>query len=372
VTAPQALRPGVRVVPAATRAEWVAVVLFLVFVSIVEPADQLQNGVTAPLVVGQVIRFLCWVAILPATYAALDRLPLARGVFLRNLSLTVGVAVLAGIVRGLLATTLARLTAHVVPGMAADLVGPAALAAEINRAIGQFLVFLYAPYFILQRLHARRLHRRQVAETEVSLSRAQLHALSVELQPHFLFNTLNAIAALVRADPRTAESMLVKLSDLLRLTLDGGAGGESSLGDEMERLELYVALQEMRFGPRLTVTTTVPSEILGARVPSMLLQPLVENALTHGIGPKAGPGAIAITGARSGDRLVLSVVDDGVGLPADARSRERIGVGNTRARLAALFPKDHRFELAPEESGGVRATIDIPFQQALPRARADR
>ena len=209
-------------------------------------------------------------------------------------------------------------------------------------------------------------------ETEASLSRAQLHALSVELQPHFLFNTLNAIAALVRADPRTAESMLVKLSDLLRLTLDGTAGGESSLGDEMERLELYVALQQMRFGPRLTVTTAIPDDIRGARVPSMLLQPLVENALTHGIGPKVGPGAIAITGARDGDRLVLSVLDDGVGLPADARSRERIGVGNTRARLATLFPGNHRFELAPVESGGVRATIDIPLQQAVPRARADR
>lgn len=364
--------PQVRVASAATRTEWAAVVLFLLFVTIVEPADQLQQGITPSLIVGQAIRFLSWVAVLPATFAALDRLPLTRGVFLRNLSLTVGVAALAGVVRALLATTLARLVSHVVLGMPSDLAGPAALASETSRAMGQFLVFLYAPYFVLLRLHSRRLHQRQVAETENSLSRAQLHALSVELQPHFLFNTLNAIAALVRADPRTAESMLVKLSDLLRLTLDGTAGGESSLGDEMERLDLYVALQQMRFGPRLTVTTTIPDDIRGARVPSMLLQPLVENALTHGIGPKAGPGAIAITGTRNGDRLVLSVVDDGVGLPADARSRERIGVGNTRARLAALFPRDHRFELAPDASGGVRATIDIPFEQASQRARTDR
>ena len=128
----------------------------------------------------------------------------------------------------------------------------------------------------------------------------------------------------------------------------------------------------MRFGPRLTVTTTVPDDIRGAGVPSMLLQPLVENALTHGIGPKPGPGAIAITGTRNGDRLVLSVLDDGVGLPADARSRERIGIGNTRARLAGLFPGDHRFELAPVESGGVRATIESPFRPVAQRARADR
>jgi len=366
------IAPQVRVVPTATRGEWVAVVLYLLMLATVEPADQLQQGVTTPLVVGQAIRFLCWIAVLPATFAALDRLPLARGVLLRNLSLTIGVAAMVGVVRGLLATTLAHLVGYVVPGLPADLVGPDALTNEISRAAGQFLMFLFVPYFLLYRMHLRRMQQRQVAETEVSLSRAQLHALSVELQPHFLFNTLNAIAALVRADPRTAESMLVKLSDLLRLTLDGGAGGESSLGDEMERLELYVTLQQMRFGPRLTVTTAVPEDIRGARVPGMLLQPLVENALTHGIGPKAGPGAITITGTRNGDRLVLSVLDDGVGLPADARSRERIGVGNTRARLAALFPRDHRFELGPGESGGVRATIDIPFRQASQRARADR
>lgn len=366
------IAPQARVASAATRTEWVAVVLYLLLLAIVEPADHFQQGVTIPLVLGQVIRFLCWIAVLPATFAALDRLPLARGVWLRNLSLTLGVVALVGVVRGLLATTLAHLAGFVVPEMPVELVGPSALVSEINRAAGQFPMFLYVPYFILLRLHSRRLQQRRVAETEISLSRATLHALSVELQPHFLFNTLNAIAALVRADPRTAETMLVKLSDLLRLTLDGTAGGESSLRDEMERLELYVALQRMRFGPRLTVTTTVPDDILSAGVPSMLLQPLVENALTHGIGPKVGPGTIEITGIRTGDRLVLSVLDDGVGLPADARSRERIGVGNTRARLAALFPNDHRFELAPIASGGVRATIDIPFRPASPRARADR
>jgi two-component system, LytTR family, sensor kinase len=354
-----------RVVPAATRMEWAAVVLFLILVTIVEPWGDVPAGVTTPLVVGQVVRFLCWIAVLPATFAALDRLPLTRGVFLRNLSLTVGVAAVVGVVRGLMATTVARLAAHVIPGMSVDLVGATALSTETSRAAGQFLVFLFVPHFVLQRLHSRRLHQRQVAETEA-------RALSVELQPHFLFNTLNAIAALVRADPRTAESMLVKLSDLLRLTLDGTAGGESSLGDEIERLDLYVALQQMRFGPRLTVTTTVPDDIRGAGVPSMLLQPLVENALTHGIGPKVGPGAITITGNREGDRLVLSVLDDGVGLPPDARSRERIGVGNTRARLATLFPGDHRFELAPVESGGARATIDLPFRPASHVARADR
>ena len=366
------ISPQARVVPAATRLEWAAVVFYLLLLAAVESADHAQQGATTPLVVGQVIRFFSWIAVLPATFAALDRLPLARGVLLRNLSLTLGVVALASIVRGLLATTLAHVSGYVVPGLPADLVGPQALTSEISRAAGQFPMFLYVPYFILHRLHARRLHRRQIAETEVSLSRATLHALSVELQPHFLFNTLNAIAALVRTDPRTAETMLVKLSDLLRLTLDGTGGGESSLGDEMERLDLYVALQRMRFGPRLTVTTTVPDEILSAGVPSMLLQPLVENALTHGIGPKAGPGAIAISGIRTGDRLVLAVVDDGVGLPADARARERIGVGNTRARLAALFPNDHRFELAAVPSGGVRATIDIPFRPVSPRARADR
>jgi LytS/YehU family sensor histidine kinase len=203
------------------------------------------------------------------------------------------------------------------------------------------------------------------------LARERLRALSVELQPHFLFNTLNSIAGLVRNDPRTAESMLVTLSDLLRLTLEGAGAGESSLGDEIERLELYVSLQRMRFGSRLTVTTTVPEAIRGAGVPGMLLQPLVENALAHGIGPKDGPGTIAITGQRQGDRLVLAVEDDGVGLADDAAARERIGIGNTRARLATLFPDDYRFDLSPGPAGGVRAIIDIPFRP-VSHARADR
>ncbi|MEO8452550.1 MAG: histidine kinase [Gemmatimonadota bacterium] len=228
------------------------------------------------------------------------------------------------------------------------------------------------PHLVLQRVLAGRERRDQAFERELSLAKARLHALSVELQPHFLFNTLNSIAGLVRNDPRTAETMLVQLSDLLRLTLEGAAGGESSLGDEIDRLELYLALQRMRFGPRLTVTTAIPDQIRGAGVPTMLLQPLVENAMSHGIGPKDGPGAIAITGERRGDRLLLVVEDDGVGLPDDAPARERIGIGNTRTRLTTLFPDDHCFDLAAGESGGVRATIDIPFRTAAPGARAHR
>ncbi len=343
--------------------ERTAFVLYIAVLTVMEGVLDPQGSI-----VGQALRLAGWLAVLPGLYLVLDAMPLRRGVFLRNLSVHVVVAVVAGALQGLLTGVLAGLASQLRLPVAGNMVGSDALMVEISRGAGQSWVFLLAPHLVSAMLRAR---RQQEMEAKLSLARAQFHALSVELQPHFLFNTLNAIAGLVRTDARTAESMLIKLSDLLRLTLENGARGECSLGEELERLNLYVALQQMRFGPRLTVTTSVADDIMGAGVPSMLLQPLVENALSHGIGPKVGPGAIAITGRRVGDRLVLSVEDDGVGFAKDARGRERIGVGNTRARLAQLFPGDHAFDLSARPAGGVCALIDIPFREA-DHARADR
>jgi signal transduction histidine kinase len=356
----------------ATRGEWVAVACYLLFLAYAGYYGSTSSGRPGPVVLTEeLIRLVGWLAVTPAAFAALDLAPLVRGQLLRSLSLVVAVAAIAGLVQGIAVVGLAHLAALAVPGISDELVGPGALTGAVWRAATTFPVYGFLPYFVLLRIHLGRQRREAAWERELSLARARLKALSVELQPHFLFNTLNSIAGLVRNDPRTAESMLVTLSDLLRATLDGAGAEASSLGDEIERLELYVVLQRMRFGPRLTVTTSVPDAIRSARIPGMLLQPLVENALTHGIGPKDGPGTITISGLRRGDRLVLTVEDDGVGLADDAAERERIGVGNTRARLATLFPDDYRFDLMPGPSGGARATIDIPFRP-VSGARADR
>jgi two-component system, LytTR family, sensor kinase len=290
-------------------------------------------------------------------WRVLDALPLAPGLRWRNSAarICVGAAYAAldgtwaylaaiftvwlyGLDPRLLAEREARWTYHVVQGMAG------------------FAILLIA-HTVLQRSH----EIRQREALERSLALARLQALSLELQPHFLFNTLNGIAALVREDPRRAERMLVRLGDLLRMTLRTGADGEIPLRHELEHLDLYLDLQNMRFGTRLTVVRDVDPATLSARVPSMLLQPLVENALTHGIIPRAGPGRVELTARREGQMLVLRVRDDGVGLAPGPERRERTGLGTTRARLAAMFDGAQSFTLSPASDGGTVAEVRIPF-----------
>ena len=144
------------------------------------------------------------------------------------------------------------------------------------------------------------------------------------------------------------------------MTQQAGADGHVSLRRELEQVDLYLELQSMRFGPRLTVVRDVDPAVLGARVPGMLLQPLVENALAHGIGPRPGAGRLGLSARREGEVLVLRVDDDGVGLAPERR--ERTGVGTTRARLAAMFGEAQRFTLAPAHGGGTAAELRIPYQ----------
>jgi signal transduction histidine kinase len=267
---------------------------------------------------------------LGAAFAALD----ATWAYAATI-VTVG---LYGLDARLLAEREAAWTYHFVQGLAA------------------FAILLIA-HTILQRSH----ETRQREALERSLAIARLQALSLELQPHFLFNTLNGIAALMRDDPRRAERMLVRLGDLLRITLRAGADGEIPLRRELEHLDLYLDLQNMRFGTRLTVVRDVDPATLSARVPSMLLQPLVENALTHGISQRGGPARVEVTARREGQMLVLRIRDDGIGLAPGVERRERTGLGTTRARLMALFDSAQAFSLYPAAGGGTVAEVRIPF-----------
>jgi LytS/YehU family sensor histidine kinase len=217
-------------------------------------------------------------------------------------------------------------------------------------------------YLALQVVHRTRDERQRAREMDRLLRAARLHGLAMELQPHFLFNTLNGIAALVRSDPRTAERMLVHLSDLLRLTLATGKSGQLYLAEEMKQLQLYLALQQMRHGNRLTVHLDVPAELGGASIPAMLLQPLVENALTHGIGGRPGPGTLTVRAWRDGAALHFTIDDDGVGVPPGGPLKEGIGLTNTRARLAALYPESFDLRVERRAEGGTRVRIRFPYQ----------
>ncbi|HLJ50546.1 MAG TPA: histidine kinase [Bryobacteraceae bacterium] len=203
--------------------------------------------------------------------------------------------------------------------------------------------------------------RKRLAEREEQLAKARLDALKRQLEPHFLFNTLNGIAGLVRSGQnRAAVDMIVGLSDLLRRVVDGASGAETTLAEEMEFLDSYLKIQQARFAGRLRVAIDVPGELLNARVPSMILQPLVENAIQHGIALNVQGGSLWISARRDNGCLRMSVENDG----ALDVAREGVGVGNTRARLRNMYGDAASLELRNGDAGAVEAVVSVPYLAA--------
>lgn len=210
----------------------------------------------------------------------------------------------------------------------------------------------------------------RAAQLETQLAQAQLQMLKMQLHPHFLFNTLNGITGLVRDnDNAAAVQMLVGLSELLRQTLDNAGKQEVRLSEELEWLELYLKLQQMRFSDRLQVRIVAAPETLDALVPNLIAQPLVENAIRHGLASRAAPGVVSLTAERQGERLELRVLDDGIGLPDDWRLEDCTGVGlkNTAARLQQLYADAGKLELRNRASGGVEACLSLPLRKEATR-----
>jgi len=200
---------------------------------------------------------------------------------------------------------------------------------------------------------------------ESHLARARLHALQAQLQPHFLFNALNAVATLLRRDPRAAQDALASFSELLRLALSQSDKQEVPLGEDLRFVERYVEIQQTRLGERFRFEQIVDPGVLDCLVPALFLQPLVENALRHGIEPSPTPGIVRILVQRREKRLVFSVQDNGVGLPPEEkRGRPGIGLSNLRARLIALYGEAQSVELVPRPEGGVIVRVEIPFGQS--------
>jgi signal transduction histidine kinase len=201
----------------------------------------------------------------------------------------------------------------------------------------------------------------QTLELEKHLTEARLRALLHQLKPHFLFNTLNGIASLMHTDVDAADRMLVRLSELLRITMSHTGAPETPLRDEIAFIERYLDIEKIRFRNRLEVSIDIDEDALEARVPSLILQPMVENAMRHGVEPNARMGRIELRGQRQGPELVLTVSDNGSGIPEGGPSREGIGVANTRARLAELYGASQKFELVNRPEGGLCVRMTIPF-----------
>ena len=224
-------------------------------------------------------------------------------------------------------------------------------------------------------LYYRRYREREQAAEQLArgLTEARLQALKMQLQPHFLFNTLNAISALIPAEAKPARRMLARLGDLLRTTLEHEETQEVTLREELAFLEPYLEIEQARLEDRLTVVMNIAPETLDARVPHLILQPLVENAVRHGIATRIEPGKVEISTSRAPDDrfLHLEIKDDGRGVNRDHEVTPRRGVGltNIRSRLEQLYGNEHRFKLENQAAGGVLVHISLPFRRAEKAAR---
>ena len=219
-------------------------------------------------------------------------------------------------------------------------------------------------------LYYRRYREREQAAVQLArgLTEARLQALKMQLQPHFLFNTLNAISALIPAEAKPARRMLARLGDLLRTTLEHEATQEVTLREELAFLQPYLEIEQARLEDRLTVVMKIAPETLDARVPHLILQPLVENAVRHGIAARIEPGRVEISASRGLDNrfLQLEIADDGPGVDRvnEVRGRRGVGLTNIRSRLEQLYGREHRFTLENQTAGGVRVRITLPFRPA--------
>jgi LytS/YehU family sensor histidine kinase len=220
-----------------------------------------------------------------------------------------------------------------------------------GNAISEVMIF-WAVVGVLHAVEFYRRYREREAltlELRAQLSQSQLDVLRAQLHPHFLFNVLNAATVLVHRDPEAADAMLTRLGELLRHALRS---------DPRHDLDIM----RTRFGDRLTVRRTIPADVASALVPTFVLQPLVENALEHGVDRVEGSAHVEIDAERDGDRLVLTVRDNGAGERADGRAGLGIGLTNTRARLAALYGETASLALRPRAGGGTEVVLRLPFR----------
>lgn len=281
---------------------------------------------------------------------------------------------------------LKHLVAAVVFSIGYVVVLSALLAGEVSVQTGEILTFGYvfrkmAIHYVLLNLmmywivvfahmgwdYYRRYRERelQAARLQRELVEARLAALRMQLNPHFLFNTLHAISALIHEKPEAADRMVARLSDLLRLTLDQSRPQEVSLREEMAFLDRYLEIEKTRFADRLTVETQLAPGVENALVPCLILQPLVENAIRHGIEPQETNGQLTISAKNTDGKLELCVIDNGPG-PEEKKSFpwEGIGLSNTRSRLQHLYGENYELELAAGDPHGMKARISIPFRTA--------
>ena len=303
--------------------------------------------------------FGVWAALTPVILLLARRFPLRAGNWLAFAGVHLAAALVVSLVQVVVHTVLDLGFIHGQFNMQSMSNGFQALFARTYH----FGLLVYAAVIgIHEVVIAYRNQEVRSSQLEARLAEARLEALKMQLNPHFLFNTLHAISALMHKDVRDADRMIARLSEFLRMSLESGNVQEVTLERELEFLERYLEIEKIRFRDRLSVEMAIDPETLDARVPNLVLQPLVENAIRHGISKRRGAGRIEIRACRRGDSLELRVLDDGAGLDASGGgATEGIGLSNTRLRLEQLYGERHSFTAGGRLEGGFEAALIIPF-----------
>jgi hypothetical protein len=300
-----------------------------------------------------------WALLSPLVIALARRFPFRRGRILRAVAVHVPVAFVLSIAHAFIGGSF-----FVAMGFFPNREMPVPRLLG-GMALGKLHNNLFTYFAIVAVTHALDLWRRYrerellASRLEARLAEARLDVLRMQLQPHFLFNTLHAVSTLMHRDPAAADRTLARLSDLLRLAMEHNDARDVPLAREVEFLSGYLEIQQTRFGDRLRCRMHVDPAALDVRVPPLLLQPLVENAIRHGIGERAGGGTVAIDARVSDRTLAIEIHDDGVGYSEPAGNGGR-GVANTRARLQHAYGAAHRFEIGAAPSGGTIVRIEVP------------
>jgi two-component sensor histidine kinase len=347
--------------------------LFSVFFALQSYANSVYFGQSQALWTVLKVWLICgytWMFLTPALIFLSQRFFIKRGQISRNLL----IHFLAGSLISLVQLSIFILARQVFLG---DAQKAFSFFGDFQRIfIGQFHVNLLIYWIVIGIWHLRIINQRyleRVQETarlaldtsqlETKLAQSRLHTLKMQLHPHFLFNTLNSISVLMRDDAEAADRMLVRLSELFRIMLKKDSPQEVSLKEELEFLRGYLEIEQTRFQDRLTVDFEIAPDTLAAQVPNMILQPLVENAIRHGIAPRIEAGKLLIETKRKNGFVELEVSDNGGGLSGPVDESKGIGLRNTRERLSKLYGENHKFEIisSSEHPSGLRVTIQIPF-----------
>jgi len=328
----------------------------------IEAASRTQNLWLSAIWPG-VRDWLPWAVITPLIFRLVKRLPIDR----QRWRLALPMHILFGIATVVFCQWWKVIVEQQIAGLTPGAAGPGGLELELGVLApsgGAFDMLRMATFevpiylMLVSGAHTLTFYRR-TQDRESSLALARSEAQKMQLQPHFLFNTLNMIAELVHEEPEKADAMLIALSGLLRLTMETAGEQELPLRRELEFIDRYLTIMHARFDDRLKFQIGIDPATHAALVPTFLLQPLVENAIEHGLGPRKGGGLISIRSRRVGDLLHLCVADNGVGLNGIKRGPEGLGLGNTRNRLRELYGDAGRLDL--QDAGGLIVEISLPF-----------